>query len=85
MREIDETITKQKCYDALKTSQNRQDIFRLHRQYIETSGGSVDGDICEISPLLSYAGEGLTQIVHGKTFRSPVHLQSSTETLNGHL
>ncbi|XP_055679262.1 UDP-N-acetylhexosamine pyrophosphorylase [Lutzomyia longipalpis] len=63
----------------------RQDIFRLHRQFIETAGGSVDGDICEVSPLLSYAGEGLNQFVQGKTFRSPVHLQSSMETLNGHL
>ncbi|GAB0094963.1 UDP-N-acetylhexosamine pyrophosphorylase [Sergentomyia squamirostris] len=63
----------------------KQDIFRLHRKFIENAGGSVDGDICEVSPLLSYAGEGLTQIVHGKSFRSPVHLQSSMETLNGHL
>lgn len=63
----------------------RQDIYRLHKKYIEQAGGSVYGDECEISPLLTYAGEGLEHIVNGKTFKSPVYLKSSLDPLNGHL
>ena len=30
--------------------------------------------VVEVSPLVSYAGEGLTKLVHGKSFVPPVHL-----------
>lgn len=64
----------------------RADTYRLHRRYIEAAGGRVvDGDECEISPLLSYAGEGLEHIVRDKTFKCPVYLKSSLDPLNGHL
>lgn len=64
----------------------RADTYRLHRRYIEAAGGRVtDGDECEISPLLSYAGEGLEHIVGDKTFKCPVYLKSSLDPLNGHL
>ena len=63
----------------------RMDIHRLHKKYIEDAGGVVYGDECEISPLLSYAGEGLEKIVKNKTFKSPVYLKSSLDPLNGHL
>lgn len=63
----------------------RFDIFRLHRQYVEAAGGHVEGDVCEISSLLSYRGEGIEGQVKGKTFQSPVYLKSSTENLVGHL
>lgn len=62
----------------------RQDIHRLHKKYIEQAGGIVHGDECEISPLLSYGGEGLSKIVNGKSFTSPVYLKCSLDPLNGH-
>lgn len=68
------------CADTAKA-----DIFRLHRKYIEEAGGTVEGEVCEISSLLSYAGEGITGQVKGKTFKSPVYLKSSMENLVGHL
>lgn len=66
-------------------STSRQDIFKLHKQYIEKAGGTVIGDKVEISTLLSYAGEGLEDIVRGKTFTSPTYLISNKEknTMNG--
>lgn len=54
----------------------RQDIYRHHKKLIETAGGHVNGDICEISPLVTYAGEGLKSIVQDKIFNSPVYLTS---------
>lgn len=68
----------------------RNDIYRYHKKLIENAGGIVHGEECEISPLLSYAGEGLVQLVNGKTFTSPVYLKSAQETENvsngnGHL
>lgn len=65
----------------------RNDIYRNHTKWIEAVGGKVIGDICEISPLLSYAGEGLGDLVNGKELTSPVHLQTTDETQkssNGH-
>lgn len=63
----------------------RSDIFRLHKRYLEVAGGRVEGDICEISSLLSYRGEGLSAQAKGKMFKSPVYLKSSLENLVGHL
>lgn len=63
----------------------RNDIFKLHKKYIENAGGIVHGDICEISPLLSYNGECLKYICNGKSFTSPVYLKSSMDPFNGHL
>lgn len=65
----------------------RNDIYRYHRRLIERAGGRVDGDVCEISPLLSYAGENLKPVVSSQTFVSPVHLKSPAEAAdhsNGH-
>ncbi|KAF2899656.1 hypothetical protein ILUMI_06516 [Ignelater luminosus] len=55
-------------------SSAKKDLYRLHKYYIEAAGGVVKGDIVEISPLLSYAGEGLCDKVKGKVFESPVLL-----------
>lgn len=66
----------------------RNDIYRYHKKLIEAAGGHVNGDdACEISPLLSYGGEGLKELVNGQTFTPPIHLKSSEEThntTNGH-
>ena len=69
----------------------RRSIYDLHRRYIEKAGGSfvdakdhlVNGEqtdiVCEISPRVSYAGEGLSELVEGKHFESPVVLNSAHE------
>lgn len=57
----------------------RADIYRLHKKYLQAAGGIVEGLECEISPLLSYAGEGLQKLVHGKTLLSPIHLTAHNE------
>lgn len=66
----------------------RNDIYKYHKKLIEAAGGHVDGNVCEISPLLSYGGEGLRDIVDGQILTAPVHLKSNFEltnnTTNGH-
>ncbi|XP_031627197.1 UDP-N-acetylhexosamine pyrophosphorylase [Contarinia nasturtii] len=65
----------------------RNDIYRYHKKLIEAAGGQINGDVCEISPLLSYDGEGLKDIVGGQTFMAPIHLKSTEESnniTNGH-
>lgn len=57
----------------------RNDIYRYHKKLIEAAGGQVNGDICEISPLLSYDGEGLKEIVCENTFNSPIYLKSDQD------
>ncbi|KAJ8704856.1 hypothetical protein PYW08_012176 [Mythimna loreyi] len=75
--------------DAVKKdcpSTAREDLLRLHRKYIREAGGVVEDNIdVEISPLLSYGGENLQDLVSGEVFTiSPFHLKSLQElTLNG--
>jgi UDP-N-acetylglucosamine/UDP-N-acetylgalactosamine diphosphorylase len=61
----------------------RNDIFFLHRHYIQDAGGFVETNgapvICEISPLVSYAGEGLDTLVSKKKFKPPVLLRTTQE------
>jgi UDP-N-acetylglucosamine/UDP-N-acetylgalactosamine diphosphorylase len=71
-------------------STSRRDIYNLHRRYIENAGGVIDPAVeeVEISPLVSYAGEGLDSFVRDKIFKSTVHItcpSEGTAIKNGHL
>lgn len=86
-------VNREEEFSALKNADGadkdtpttaRKDIYSLHKKYIRNAGGDFDNDssvICEISPLLSYAGEGLESIVKGKIYKSPVLLKSDSEIL----
>ncbi|OLQ08990.1 UDP-N-acetylhexosamine pyrophosphorylase [Symbiodinium microadriaticum] len=53
-------------------------VSALCRSWIEQAGGKLEGskdEVVEVSPLLSYAGEGLAERVSGQTFPVPCHLE----------
>lgn len=62
----------------------RLDVFSLHRKFVEKAGGKFERNNieCEISPLLSYAGESLKHLVDGKMFNSILELKSDEEISN---
>ncbi|OWR47250.1 UDP-N-acetylglucosamine pyrophosphorylase [Danaus plexippus plexippus] len=78
-------------FSALKNSDSakkdcpstaREDLLRLHRKYIREAGGVIDDNVdVEISPLLSYGGEDLKDLVENEAFViSPFHLKSMMES-----
>lgn len=83
--ERDEEFSALKNSTAFSTKDNpktsRLDLFSLHRKFIEKAGGKFvrDNIECEISPLLSYAGEDLEHLVNGKIFNSLLELKSDEE------
>lgn len=53
----------------------RQAILSLHQRWVEEAGGSVAApEGVEVSPLVSYAGEGLFELCSGKTFQKSFDL-----------
>lgn len=59
----------------------RRDLSRVNIEYLKNAGAKIEGDesdLCEISPLLSYCGEGL-EGYRGKTIKLPVHLKGDKE------
>ena len=63
---------------------SRQALYQQHRRFLEASGATVEGaenDAVEISPLVTFAGEGLEEY-NGKLIKTPVNIGHCT-THNG--
>lgn len=90
-------VNREEEFSALKNSDAedkdnpttaRKALYALHKSYVENAGGRFDSDKVEveISPLFSYSGEGLRDIVAGRSFTSPLYLPGPQEpqvTING--
>ena len=62
--------------DCPATARNM--IMSLHRKWVEDAGGKVEGgegEGLEVSPLASYAGEGLAERCAGEWFRKSVVIE----------
>lgn len=81
-------IKREDEFSPLKNSENepndnprtcRINLSNLHKNYVRRAGGSFNNDndenLFEISPLVSYSGENLENIVKGKVFDLPYILE----------
>lgn len=68
--------------DCPETS--RRDIIAQHVRFIEAAGGRVEGDPeqFELSPWVTYGGEGLREIVEGKSIRAPVVIETRQDLIH---
>lgn len=56
----------------------RNVLMILHRKWVEDAGGKVEGGVgggVEVSPLASYAGEGLVERCAGERFRKSMVIE----------
>jgi UDP-N-acetylglucosamine/UDP-N-acetylgalactosamine diphosphorylase len=52
----------------------REGISNMHKKYLRAAGVELTGEgLCEISPLVSFAGEGL-EMLKGKSIALPCHI-----------
>jgi len=78
---------REKEFSPLKNSSNspvdnpitcRRHLSNLHKSWLEAAGGKLENNtpdqLLEISPLISYFGEDLSQHVSGKSFTLPFYL-----------
>jgi len=71
--------------DCPETS--RRDVVAQHVRFIEAAGGKVEheGDFekleFELSSWVSYSGEGLSEIVGGKTIKTPAIIETKEDLI----
>jgi len=69
--------------DAADSPDTARTMFSCQcKQWFTTAGGSLKGDpdaLFEISPLLSYRGEGLDSLASGKYLELPTHLETNLD------
>jgi UDP-N-acetylglucosamine/UDP-N-acetylgalactosamine diphosphorylase len=62
----------------------RRLLSDLHRKWIARAGGEVVGDgLIEVSPLVSYGGEGLERVARGKKFAADSAIEEDVWNLDG--
>lgn len=63
----------------------RAAILALHTSWVTAAGGLLEDEssLVEVSPAVSYAGEGLNGLTKGRTFRSLEHYIGTTAAVAG--